>query len=479
MKKEQQTKYDQRDATSNRAKDAARDVQSILPWLKKEHSRVHMIGVGGVGMAGLAYLLYLAGHEVTGSDLCANRLTIWLQIAGLQVWKGHAADQVTDQVDWCIRSTAVREDHVEVQACRARDIPVFMRGAALAAYARQRETVAISGTHGKTTTTAMTAHILRTAGVDAGYFIGGLQPGLGVANGGSACFVAEADESDGTVALYQPNIALVTNIEYDHMEHFEEPAAMERCFTQFMDQTRKAICYCRDDAAATRLAKARKNAISYGFSEEADLRGIILSEQPMRTVFQITEKGRVRGEVTLPLHGRHNVSNALAAFAVARQYGITFREYRAALECYAPVARRFEYCGRINGAAVYSDYAHHPTEIRAALAMARQMNPEKTVVIFQPHRYTRTLALRQQFVEVLGEIDDVILCPVYAASEEKMAGGTSKDLFDALRAQGANQITLADSLDDAWQIALPRATSGCLLLLLGAGDIDTLARRTN
>jgi len=450
-----------------------RDIDAIQTWLRRETSNVFMVGIGGVGMAGLANLLAQRGLTVTGSDCCVNSLTDWLSKTDIRIHNHHEAKHIDETIQWAIRTTAVKHDHVEIQACRAQGCPVFMRGAVLAALAREYKTIAVTGTHGKTSTTAMIAHVLN----HAGYFIGGEMTNHPVSDrGDGTLFVTEADESDGTVSLYAPDTALITNIEYDHMEHFDSREQMEQCFEQLIAQTHRHIIYCADDSTATRLCLGKEKATSYGLIQPAYIYGKVLNNSLGKTIFNLFRDGILLGEVILPIHGLHNIINAIGTFAAVMNYGISFREYADAMAVFQSVKRRFECCGTCQSARVISDYAHHPTEIKAVLEAASNMPHDRIICIFQPHRYTRTLALKHHFSEAFRGADTVILSPVYPASESPLPGGTSEDLFNVLNQDAPCRILLASSLNDAWNRAKAEIKGNDILLLLGAGDIDKLAR---
>lgn len=399
--------------------------------------RIHMIGIGGIGMAGLALLLKERGHCVTGCDEQENRQTVWLRGKGISVLIGHDRSHLTD-IDWIIRTTAVPDDHPEVIHAAA---PVSRRGEVLPALLRDRITIAVSGTHGKTTTTAMIAQIL-----GCGYCIGGEVPGFdGVAKDGEI-MVVEADESDGTLVNYHPDIAVITNIEYDHMEHHASVEAFEACFKTLIANTKQKVVYCAEDAAAARLCAGSPKAVSYG-----------------------AERGTWR--VALP--GRHNRLNASAAIEVSRQWKTEAEIFRA-LEKIKPVRRRFEkvFEGEYM---VISDYAHHPTEIRTLIQTVREtLNPKRLLGVFQPHRYTRTKALMADFPPAFQGLDKLWLVPVYAASEKPLAGGTSEDLMNRFSTDWKNRIKIFHTLEKVWQDVQCELRAGDVLLIIGAGDIEKI-----
>lgn len=417
--------------------------------------RIHMLGIGGIGMAGLAFLLHHRGHRVSGSDEQENRQTAWLREKGILIQKEVPAD-----TEWIIRTTAVPDSHPDV---RNANVPVHRRGEVLPVLLRDRFTIAVSGTHGKTTTTSMIAQIL-----GCGYCIGGEVPGFdGVAKEGDV-MVVEADESDGTVANYHPDIAVITNIEYDHMEHHASIEAFEACFKTFIANTRQKVVYCAEDPAAARLCAGNKKAVPYGVAGD-------------------------EWQVALP--GRHNRLNAAAAIEVSRQWK-SEHDIVTALACIKPVKRRFEkvYEGEYT---IISDYAHHPTEIRTLIQTALEtLRPKRLLGVFQPHRYTRTKALMDDFPPAFQGLEKLWLLPVYAASEKPLEGGTTEDLIShfcryasfgdtkstfappegtELRSSDwKNRIKFFQSLEKTWQDIQCELRPDDVLLIIGAGDIERM-----
>jgi len=421
-----------------------------------------MIGIGGIGMAGLAFLLKERGHDVSGCDTQENRQVEWLRAKGIPVVMGHDLSHVAG-AEWIIRTTAVPDDHPEVQAA---SVPVHRRGEALPALLRDRFTLAVGGTHGKTTTTAMIAQIL-----DCGYCIGGEVQGFdGVARDGEV-MVVEADESDGTIANYHPDIAVITNVEYDHMERHENTQAFEACFEKFITQTRQNIIYCTDDPVAIRLCKGNPKSIPYGFQ-------------------------RSNSNLQVALPGAHNRLNAMAAIRVARVMGLSDEKIFQGLKQLRSIKRRFEVV--VDGDyKVISDYAHHPTEIRALIQTAREtLQPKRLLGVFQPHRYTRTQAFIEDFPPAFQGLEKLWLTPVYAASEKPLEGGTTEDLIqkfvsppdpssieggvEPLRfipnsEPGTGSVKNCQSLEHAWQAIGGELRAGDVLLMIGAGDIEKMA----
>lgn len=443
----------------------------IRRWVRAPGARVHLMGVGGIGMAGLARLLAAKGMTVTGCDSGTPRTLDWLRACGIPATTGHDPRHL-DGVDWAVFSPALHLEHPERVAAERRGIPLYRRGRVLPVLAEQWMTVAVSGTHGKTTTSAMIAHILRAGGADPSWCIGGeLSPdGAPAGVGTSNRLVIEADESDGTLAHYVPEIAVITNIEFDHMEHFASPEAMVDCFRAFAGQA-QAVVYCADDPEAARIGAAAKG-ISYGFSPDADFRAESLDPGREGTRFTVNAPGRRKAAMMLPLPGRHNVLNALAALAAGDRCGIALEAACGALASFTLPKRRFEPVAEARGIRVVADYAHHPSEIRALIDAVRQAGATRIWAVFQPHRYTRTLALGADFPPAFDGVAGVILLPVYAASEPPLAGGTAEDLLQHFARPGGAPAELVKNLAEAADLVAARWQAGDWVLVVGAGDVE-------
>ncbi len=448
---------------------------AIESCLKRGKGAVHLLGVAGFGMAGLAILLQARGFRVSGCDLRENRLTDRLKHLGVKVMRGHDPAHIESGLSAVIRSTAVSPAHPEVRAARERGVPVCRRGEVLAGLIRDRRSIAVSGTHGKTTTAAMMAQVLCRTGFEPDYFVGGEMDHFGgvAASGRGEWMVVEADESDGTVSLYEPDIAVITGVDYDHMEHFDSEEEFVRCFQTFADRTRERLYYCGEDRMAERVCAHR--GISYGLGRTHDYHVRDLVEEAQATEFSLYRNDRRLGKIRIPVSGRHNVLNALAACAVCYDQGVSVESLSGALSRFEPVRRRFErICGG-RGIEVYSDYAHHPAEIRAVMDSARRLKPRRVVAIFQPHRYSRTRALGPDFPPAFDGVDELILAPVYAASEHPVEGGTVEDLRAHFRTYGRISVVSESSLEAAWNRARDGRREGDLLLIIGAGDVETIA----
>lgn len=407
-----------------------------------ECGHVHLIGIGGIGMAGIAWLLKERGFSVSGCDLQTNRQTAWLQEHGISVFADHSADHISASVDWLIRSTAVPDSHPEVLEAKKRGIAVSRRGEVLPALMRDRISIAVSGTHGKTTTTAMIAQVL-----NCGFFVGGEVGGMAAVAHDGEIMVVEADESDGTVAGYTPDYSIITNIEYDHMEHHDSEEAFIGCFEKLINNTRKKVFYCAGDAIASRICSGNPKCEPYFFPES---------------------------HFDLPLMGLHNQWNAAAVRSVCSVW-MSEKAILAALKNIEPIGRRFETVYENRGIRIISDYAHHPTEVSALIQTAQELQPQRLLGVFQPHRYTRTRALGKNFPPSFEGIDQLWLVPVYPASEQPLEGGTTADLAKWFPNGWNERLHCCSSLQLAWADIQKNLRDGDVLLIIGAGDIECIA----
>ncbi|MBN2301633.1 MAG: UDP-N-acetylmuramate--L-alanine ligase [Lentisphaerae bacterium] len=458
--------------------------------LLEDKKPVHMVGISGIGMAGLALLLKQAGVSVGGCDVSPGSAAEWLRDNGINVESGHSADHIDRSVKWIICSAAVPRSLPELVAARDAGLPIVNRGEVLPCLLAGRKSIAVAGTHGKTTTSTFIAQLLHFAGRPLSWCIGGKSD---ILNGPSGRFglaandtiVVEADESDGTLALYHPDISVVTNVEFDHMEHFANSNAFEECFRLFIQNTKGIVIVCKNDQRLTDiLASIRdKNIVSYGIDADADITGSdILVANDGSTEFTVLRRGQQLGRLRLNMRGEHNVMNALAAIAVAFECGVSFREVEKGVSSLCLPHRRFEKIPMANNVMVISDYGHHPTEIRALIKTAASFDHKKLRVIFQPHRYTRTLALRADFPPVFAETDELILVPVFSASESPVHGGTTWDLYQQFRTFGAGmeyaapRVRSASSVKEAWTKVCREMGNGDIVLIVGAGDVEQAAQ---
>ena len=456
----------------------AEGLERFREVLQRGEGRIHFVGIGGVGMAGVARHAAHRGLAVSGSDAAASRITDWLEGYGIRVYIGHDASHVARDVRCVVRTPAVGDDNPELLAARSCGIPVIARGAALPILMEGRRSIAVAGTHGKTSTAAMIAHLLADAGRDPAYCVGGEIEALdGVAGvGGGDFMVVEADESDGTLCHYTPDIGVITNIEFDHMEHFTSRDAFLDCFRSFFRQVTDTAVFCAEDATAWSMGAGLADALSYGFREGCALRGRVVERRPLASVFSFRFRSGPWLRATLPAPGDHNVLNALGAAAAAHAAGVSAEAIRDGFARFRPARRRFEVVDCGLDVQVVSDYAHHPTEIAAVVRTARGLNARRILAVYQPHRYTRTRALCHAFPPAFEGVDELILVPVYAASESPIPGGASEDLLEAFKAQGGEiAVRLAPSLAAAWSWVRGALRPGDLFLVLGAGDVEKIA----
>ena len=440
--------------------------------------RVHLIGVAGSGMSGLALLLMGMGHRVSGSDRVTTAETERMQREGLMFSSPHTAEAVKD-ADLVVYSSAIRPENPSYAAANAVGIPLLRRAECLAAILHTRKGVLVSGTHGKTTTSSMTAHVLREAGLQPSHYVGAEIPILGSNAKWSQdgeYMVAEGDESDGTLAIYRPEHAVILNIEAEHLDFYRDLDHIREVFTKMADQTRGSLVYCAEDHVARELCGKRANTISYGWAD-ADFTASDVRDLRGSSAFTVTKRGKVIGDIELGIPGRHNVLNALAAIALADACGAEFSLVARALAAFAGAKRRFETRYLSANFRIVDDYGHHPSELAATLQTARSLNPKRLVVLFQPHRYTRTQALADDFGKVLQAADLVFISDVYAASEPPILGVSGQTIVDAMARHGKVTAKFLPRLDKAHYVVGNALQSGDLLITLGAGNVHEAGTR--
>jgi UDP-N-acetylmuramate--alanine ligase len=459
----------------------------MIKRMRRIH-RVHFVGIGGSGMSGIAEVMLSLGYDVQGSDLKANKQTQRLEAQGATIFIGHAADNLRD-TDAVVVSSAVDETNPEVAAAREQRMPVVSRAEMLAELMRFRYSVAVAGTHGKTTTTSLVASVLAEGGLDPTFVIGGrLKSADANARLGQGDYlVAEADESDASFVHLKPMLAVVTNIDADHMSTYD--GDIEKLRAGFIEFLHNLPFYglavvCIDDAGVNEVVgDIGRTVMTYGTSPEADVRAENIVFAAGLTTFDVVRgKGSEPLRVSLRLPGMHNVRNALAAIAVAGELQVSDAAVIAALEKFEGIDRRFQHYGEVETAAgkvmLVDDYGHHPTELAATLSAARSGWPEKRVVlVFQPHRFTRTRDLLDDFASVLSEVDVLVLLDVYAAGEAPIAGADGRSLARAIRSRGAVEPVFVESLDELPPVLTGLLADGDLLLTMGAGDIGAYAAR--
>jgi UDP-N-acetylmuramate--alanine ligase len=452
--------------------------------MKRRIQQVHFVGVGGIGMCGLAELLHNQGYRVTGSDLRTGPTLARLLSLGIDVRGEHDAAHLGD-ADVVVYSSAVGPNTPELREAERRKLPVIPRAEMLAEVMRLKDGIAIAGSHGKTTTTSLVAHVLATAGLDPTAVIGGrvLAPDTSPSTtrlGQGEILVAEADESDGSFLRLAPVIAVVTNIDPEHLDHYGSYEALEEAFTAFANRVPfwGLTVLCLDHPGVQAIVpRMTRRTTTYGFGSQADLVASDVATSGTGMRFDVRQRGELLGEARIRLPGRHNAHNALATLAVALELDVPFRLAADALESFLGIERRFERKGEARGVSLVDDYGHHPAEIRATLAAAREGHSGRIVVAFQPHRFTRTRDLWDEFTAAFNHADVLLVTRIYPASEEEIPGIESEPLVEAIRAHGHRNAHYVSDLDDLPAQIASFAERGDLVVTLGAGNISTLGER--
>ena len=441
--------------------------------------KIHFIGVGGAGMSGIARIMLAKGFSVSGSDKSDSAMLTALKALGAKIYVGHSAGNLED-AQLVIVSSAITESNPELVEANKNGLPIAARAVALAWLMSESTSVAVAGTHGKTTTTAMLTVALQSAGLDPSFAIGGTinTAGINAHSGSGSIFVAEADESDGSFLAYKPTGAIITNVELDHVDHFADEEAVFAVFEDFISSIKEGgfLVACGDDSGVkTLLARIKRSDLKvylYGKGSNNDFRIDQINLAPNSSRAIITVTGRKVGELNLAVVGEHNLLNALAAFAAATAMGGSEEKLLSGLKAFTGTRRRFELKGEVGGVKVIDDYGHHPTEITVTLKAARNLaGTGRVIVIFQPHRYSRTAAFANQFASSLELADFTYLLEVYAASEKPISGVSS--LLIA-RQMNSEQVKFEPSMLQVVSDVVGMANSGDLILTLGAGDVSSL-----
>jgi UDP-N-acetylmuramate--alanine ligase len=434
---------------------------------------IHFIGIGGIGMSGIAEVLFNLGYVVTGSDLKDSQTTERLRGMGMKVHTGHHGDNV-DGAHVVVISSAVKDDNPEVREAVRRGVPVIPRAEMLAELGRLKYALLVAGSHGKTTTTSLLSTILAYAGSDPTVVIGGRLKAFGTNArlGRGEFMVAEADESDGSFLKLNPTIGVVTNIDQEHMDYFKTMTALKEAFLTFMNKVPfygLSVLCIDDENVRSLLPGVHRRVLTYGFSEDAELRAEKLETGFMAVVFVATLRGEPLGKFSVPVAGRHNVLNTLAAIGVALQLRVPVATIQESLAGFEGIQRRLELKGEAVGVRVYDDYGHHPTEISATLKAAREsFEGGRLLVLFQPHRYTRTQRLMDEFVGCFEDADEVVLMEIYPAGEKPIKGVNSSALMERM---GRTGIKLAPDSEEAVSLLVGMASRGDMVITLGAGDV--------
>ncbi len=440
---------------------------------------VHFVGIGGVGMSGLAEVLLDLGFGVAGSDAQVNEATARLRSLGANIFEGHHASHIED-VDVVVTSSAIPASNAELVEAKRRNIPVIARAEMLGELMRLKDGIAIAGSHGKTTTTSLVATILQHAKLDPTVVIGGRVNalGTGASRGGGEFLVAEADESDGSFLQLTPTIAVLTNIDPEHLDHFGSHDQLKDAFATFANRVPfyGTVIACMDHPDVQEiLPRIEKRVITYGTSTQADFRASDIRAEGVTSIFQLRRKaGGQLDTVRIPLPGAHNVMNALAAIATADEVGVPLAVAQEALRTFSGVHRRFTILDTNSSVTVVDDYAHHPAEIVSTLRAAQQAYQRRVLAVFQPHRYTRTHHLFEELTKSFNYADLVFMLDVYPAGEEPIEGARSSDLTVGVRQRGHRGASYTPTFDDALSALEQRLASDDVVLLLGAGSVGRL-----
>ena len=455
-------------------------LRSTVPEMRRVR-RIHFIGIGGAGMGGIAEVLGNEGYVISGSDIAYNPVTDRLVAMGAKIYLGHAPEQVAD-ASVVVISTAIKEDNLELMAARELRIPVVRRAEMLAELMRFRHGVAVAGTHGKTTTTSLIASIYGEAGRDPTFVIGGLlnSAGCNARLGSSRYLIAEADESDASFLHLQPMASIVTNIDADHMDTYGgDFEVLKRTFIEFLHNLPfyGLAVVCGDDPVVRELLpQIARPTITYGFDADNDIRATEVHQEGLQTHYTVHRAGREPLRVTLNLPGLHNVLNSLAAIAIATDEEVEDNAIVSALASFQGVGRRFQRLAQAGGVQLVDDYGHHPREVAATIAAARQAYPgRRLVMMFQPHRYSRTRDCFEDFVQVLSTVDQLLLLDVYSAGEKAIAGADSRTLARSIRTRGLVDPVFVEKLDELAQLLPSQLRAGDVLLTQGAGTVGAIA----
>src|SRR6516162_8027113 len=450
-----------------------KELPELSRFLTTEQHRIHLVGVAGSGMSGLAGLLIELGHVVNGSDKGITTETERLQRLGLRFHEQHLAEHA-DAAELVVFSSAIKDDNPILLNARSCGKPLFRRAEAVAAIMQAKRGIVIAGMHGKTTTSAMMAHVLREGGLHPSHYVGAEIPILGTNAHWDArgeFFVAEGDESDGTIALFHPEHTLVLNLEEEHLDYYTDLAAIEKVFLQLISQTTGKVFFCADDPNASRTCRSSERVICYGLSENADYRATDIDLRNFASTFCV-HAGKVNlGEAVLNVPGEHNVRNALGVIALATELGVPFEKIVKSLTKFQHARRRFQIKYDSPRFLLVDDYGHHPTEIKATLKTAKSIGRNRVLTMFQPHRYSRTKLLRKEFGRAFDQADRVLITDLYGSNEAPIPGVSGQMITDEIAAHGHRGVSYQPRLEQVHRDVGNMLESGDLVLSLGAGNI--------
>ena len=445
---------------------------------------LHLVGIGGIGMSSIAEVLLEWGFRISGSDMQASEITADLEDRGATIYIGHQAENIAG-ADVVVHTSAVDpQKNAETAAAVARGIPVINRAAMLGALTQRRFGVGIAGTHGKTTTTTLTGHVVRAARLDPTIIVGGRVHGFEQRNavaGKGDIIIVEADEFDRTFLKLHPSLAVITNIEWEHVDIYEDLDDTRRAFVEFANKIPfyGAVIACIDDEEVrTILPELTPRVVSYGLNPEADLCAVQIVDEGFYSRFEVLHHGELLGEISVKAPGAHNVRNALAAIGVGLELRIPFEQIASGLASYSGVYRRFYQRGEVDGVLVVDDYAHHPTEVMATLVAARRgFSERRLVAVFQPHLFSRTMKFYRQFAEALTGADQVVLTDIYPSREEPVDGVTGEMIVDEMLALGHSDVHYVPMKEQLTDFLSELVQPGDLVLTMGAGDISAIGQR--
>ncbi len=442
----------------------------------KKSQHIHFVAIGGIGMSGIAEVLINMGHRVSGSDLRETDLTRRLAELGAKIYYGHHADYV-EGADVVVVSSAVPPDNPEIVKAGQQAIPVIPRAEMLAELMRLKHAVVVAGSHGKTTTTSLIGTVLNTAGFDPTLVIGGRLGSIGsnARLGDGDFLVAEADESDGSFLLFSPTIAVVTNIDLEHLDYYRDMDHLKEAFLAFINRLPfygLAVLCLDDPNVQSLIPDMKKRYLTYGFSVQADIQAVNIASEGLKTQYDLIFNGKHQGRISFSMPGRHNILNSLAAAGVALELDVPFEVIAESLSQVGIIHRRFEIKGEEEGVLVIDDYGHHPTEIKAILAALKSCFPKRrSVVVFQPHRFTRVKALFGDFTTAFNQADRLIMTEIYPAGEQPIEGVNGRVLFEAVRSHGHREVDFVPDFNNLAQEVSQGLSPNDLVLTLGAGSI--------
>ncbi len=445
------------------------------------NKKVHFVGIGGAGMSALAEILLAQGYEVSGSDLKINKATERLKAQGAQIFQGHNPENIP-AADLVVYSSCIEKNNPEIIEAHKRRIGVIHRASMLALLLNGKRAIAVAGTHGKTTTTSLIALVLRAGREDPSFAIGADVGVLGgnAYSGGGKYFVAEADESDGSLVELNPYYSVITNIDREHLDHYEDLSHIVRTFEKFIGNTSEngaLFCFGEDENIRNALENYKGRVITYGFNSDVHVQAVNIRLQAMQSVFECIYGGKSLGVFTLNIPGRHNILNALAAISIGVEIGIDNDSIQKALALFTGADRRFQVKRSLRGIMIVDDYAHHPTEIKATLEAARGWK-KRVVGVFQPHRYSRTKFLKKEFGRCFAFADHVVITDIYAANEKPIEGVGAKTIYEEVKLSGHKSVCFLPR-EKVKDYLLETVKDGDMLMMLGAGDIGSLAEELN